>query len=126
MRIAFSVAFIGLLSPSLYAQSVTMEDIIVSARHTPQAAANLPFNWATLDDGDSAMTVANRGLAEVDAVPEADGTTSLAVTLLRAVGWLSRGDLRLRPGDAGPGLATPGAFAQAPEDHPARLHSRGR
>ena len=66
-------------------------------------------SFATLDDGDRALTVANRGLAEVDAVPEADGTTSLAVTLLRAVGWLSRGDLRLRPGDAGPGLATPGA-----------------
>ncbi len=66
-------------------------------------------SFATLDDGDRALTLANRGLAEVDAVPEADGTTSLAVTLLRAVGWLSRADLRLRPGDAGPGLATPGA-----------------
>jgi alpha-mannosidase len=66
-------------------------------------------SFATLDDGQRALTVANRGSPEVDAVPEADGTTSLAVTLLRAVGWLSRGDLRLRPGDAGPGLATPGA-----------------
>jgi alpha-mannosidase len=33
----------------------------------------------------------------------------IAVTLLRSVGWLSRGDLRNRPGHAGPGLATPGA-----------------
>jgi alpha-mannosidase len=60
------------------------------------------------------MTVANRGSAEVDAVPESDGTTSLAVTLLRAVGWLSRGDLRSRPGDAGPGLETPGAQVAGP------------
>lgn len=66
-------------------------------------------SFATLDDGQRALTVANRGSAEVDAVPEADGTTSLAITLLRAVGWLSRGDLRLRPGAAGPGLETPGA-----------------
>ncbi len=32
----------------------------------------------------------------------------IAVTLLRSVGWLSRGDLKNRPGHAGPGLATPG------------------
>src|SRR5262249_51014465 len=31
------------------------------------------------------------------------------LTVLRAVGWLSRSDLRLRPGPAGPELATPGA-----------------
>jgi alpha-mannosidase len=34
---------------------------------------------------------------------------AIAVTLLRCVGWLSRGDLRHRPGHAGPGIATPGA-----------------
>jgi alpha-mannosidase len=34
---------------------------------------------------------------------------AIAVTLLRCVGWLSRGDLRNRPGHAGPGIATPGA-----------------
>jgi len=79
-------------------------------------------SFATLDDGQRALTVANRGSPEVDAVPEADGTTSLAVTLLRAVGWLSRGDLRLRPGDAGPGLATPGA--QVPGLHRTELSIR--
>jgi hypothetical protein len=79
-------------------------------------------SFATLDDGQRALTVANRGSAEVDAVPEADGTTSLAITLLRAVGWLSRGDLRLRPGDAGPPLETPGA--QASGRHRAELSIR--
>ncbi|MEE8580091.1 MAG: hypothetical protein V3T33_00760, partial [Myxococcota bacterium] len=63
--------------------------------------------FASLDDGQDALTVANRGLAEVEAVPEGDGTTSLAVTVLRAVGWLSRGDLVMRPGPAGPPLPTP-------------------
>jgi len=33
----------------------------------------------------------------------------VAVTLLRCVGHLSRGDLRHQPGHAGPGIATPGA-----------------
>jgi hypothetical protein len=71
-------------------------------------------SFATLDDGSRALSVATRGLAEVEAVPEADGATSLAVTLLRAVGWLSRDDLRLRPAGAGPSLPTPGAQVPGP------------
>ena len=34
---------------------------------------------------------------------------AIAVTLLRCVGWLSRGDLHNRRGHAGPGIATPAA-----------------
>jgi alpha-mannosidase len=41
-----------------------------------------------------------------------DGT--LAVTLLRAVGWLSRYGLATRPDPAGPGLPTPGAQCPGP------------
>jgi alpha-mannosidase len=65
--------------------------------------------FASLVGDGGGLTLANRGLAEVEAVREENGTTSLAVTLLRAVGWLSRDDLALRPGHAGPGLETPGA-----------------
>jgi len=65
--------------------------------------------FATISDGTHAFTLANRGTSEVEAVREIDGTTSLAVTLLRAVGWLSQSGLSLRPGPAGPGFATPGA-----------------
>ena len=38
----------------------------------------------------------------------------IAVTLLRAVGWISRGDLANRPGHAGPGLATPAGQVAGP------------
>jgi alpha-mannosidase/mannosylglycerate hydrolase len=65
--------------------------------------------FATVSDGTQALTVANRGISEVEAVREPDGTTSLALTLLRAVGWLSQADLSLRPGPAGPPFPTPGA-----------------
>jgi len=84
-------------------------------------------SFATLAGGALALTLANRGAAEVEAVPEADGTTSLAVTVLRAVGWLSRDDLHVRPGHAGPPLETPGA--QVPGHHrlelSLRLHPAG-
>jgi glycosyl hydrolase family 38 len=65
--------------------------------------------FATISDGTRALTVANRGTSEVEAVREAEGTTSLALTLLRAVGWLSQGGLGLRPGPAGPPFPTPEA-----------------
>lgn len=65
--------------------------------------------FASIDDGSFALTASSRGGGEVEAVPGSDGRTRLALTLLRAVGWLSRGDLALRPGDAGPPLPTPGA-----------------
>jgi alpha-mannosidase len=79
-------------------------------------------SFATLDDGVRAMTVANRGNAEVEAVPEPDGSTSLAVTLLRAVGRLSQTDLALRPVPAGPPFPTPGA--QVPGAHRCELGLR--
>lgn len=55
-----------------------------------------------IDSGGVAVFVA--GPFEYELLEDA-----IAVTLLRSVGWLSRADLRNRPGHAGPGLATPGA-----------------
>ncbi|MDH3212892.1 MAG: hypothetical protein OEM05_10440 [Myxococcales bacterium] len=72
-------------------------------------------SFATLIGEGRALTLANRGCTEVEAVAGADGSTSFAVTALRAVGWLSRDDLALRPGHAGPSLETPGA--QVPGRH---------
>jgi alpha-mannosidase len=56
--------------------------------------------------------LANRGLPEYEAIEEADGTITIALTLLRCVGWLSRDDLSTRRGQAGPGMHTPGAQMQ--------------
>ena len=56
------------------------------------------------------LMLANRGLAEVEARRDSGGeSTTLLLTLLRCVGWLSRDDLSVRKGHAGPGLPTPGA-----------------
>ncbi|HEY8491522.1 MAG TPA: glycoside hydrolase family 38 C-terminal domain-containing protein [Dehalococcoidia bacterium] len=59
-------------------------------------------------DGERGVAVANRGLPEYEALAEGDGIT-LALTLLRCVGWLSRDDLASRKGHAGPMIETPGA-----------------
>ncbi|HEY8475971.1 MAG TPA: glycoside hydrolase family 38 C-terminal domain-containing protein, partial [Chloroflexota bacterium] len=49
-----------------------------------------------------------KGLPEYEVVTY-QGSTALALTLLRCVGWLSRDDLTTRPGHAGPPLPTPEA-----------------
>jgi len=84
-------------------------------------------SFATVSAGSEALTVANRGAAEVEAIPEEDGTTLVAVTVLRAVGWLSRGDLGLRPSHAGPALPTPGAQVPGPHriEVSVRAHGNG-
>lgn len=64
------------------------------------------------------FAVAGHGVGTIavllDALPEVqgvvtDGEASLAVTLLRAIGWLSRFDLRTRTTGAGPSLEVPEA-----------------
>jgi hypothetical protein len=54
---------------------------------------------------------ANGLLIGAPGLPEAEVTAdgTVAVTLLRSVGWLSRGDLRTRPVQAGPAMPAPGA-----------------
>ena len=55
------------------------------------------------------LLVANRGLPEVEALRNADGSVEIALTLLRCIGWLSRDDFPTRRGHAGPALPTPGS-----------------
>jgi alpha-mannosidase len=56
---------------------------------------------------DKGMSVANKGLTEYEMLDDEQGT--LAITLLRAVGWLSREDTLIRHGGAGPETPVPEA-----------------
>lgn len=71
---------------------------------TPPPTAPL-HRYVSLFDGSSGVTLFSDGLAEYEAT--ADG--NVFVTLLRAVGELSRNDLPERPGHAGWPTPTPGA-----------------
>lgn len=59
------------------------------------------------------ITIATKGLIEYEVLEESGGT--LAVTLLRSVGWLSKTNLTTRNGGAGPYLETPGAQCLGPQ-----------
>ena len=70
--------------------------------------------WTAVESESASAAMISRGLYEVEARTEPGGTT-LLLTLLRCVGWLSRSDLTTRRGGAGPELETPGA--QEPGNH---------
>lgn len=66
--------------------------------------------FTDLSDGARGLAILNRGLPSVEVTE--DGT--IALTLLRAVGWLSRDDLWVRRIAAGPLVPTPGAQCLGP------------
>ncbi len=65
-------------------------------------------DFVSLHDGKKGLTVANKGIPEYEAIHAKNGTT-LAFTLLRCVGSLSRNDYITRHMQAGPQLPTPEA-----------------
>jgi hypothetical protein len=75
------------------------------------------LTFVDVSDGQRGVMLLNRGLPEYEVLPGAaeQGGVTLALTLLRCVGWLSRGDMRNRPRHAGPAEATP--EAQCPGEH---------
>ncbi|MCU0499543.1 MAG: glycosyl hydrolase-related protein [Anaerolineae bacterium] len=66
---------------------------------------------AAVDQGERAMALLARGLPEFEAIPEGDQLT-LALTLVRSVGWISRDDLATRTAMVGPHQAVSGAQCQ--------------
>jgi len=65
--------------------------------------------FVDVNDGKIGLMVINKGLPEYEVLRGAAGGVTVALTLLRCMGWLSRGDLHSRPGHAGPALETPDA-----------------
>ena len=66
--------------------------------------------FTSITNGQLSLTIANRGLPEVEVYKNNAANTEIALTLLRCVGWLSRDDLSTRKGHAGPmGIITPQA-----------------
>ncbi|MFI7611762.1 glycosyl hydrolase-related protein [Nonomuraea terrae] len=82
----------------------------MEARH-PVAPAQ---TFGSAGSGAGRVFVAAPGLPEMQGLPGRDGDV-LAVTLLRAVGWLSRFDLRTRTTGAGPQLPVPEAQCRGPQ-----------
>jgi alpha-mannosidase len=72
--------------------------------------------FVDVSDGKAGVALMSRGLPEHEAMraPGGGRSTQLALTLLRSVGWLSRGDLKVIDHAAGPMVPTPGAQELGP------------
>lgn len=68
-------------------------------------------DFVLLENGKRVFGIFNEGLREYEIIPSKEHTC-VAITLLRAVGWLSRDDLLTRKGHAGWGLPAEGAQCQ--------------
>jgi alpha-mannosidase len=85
--------------------------------------------FVDVSNGQLGLGVLNRGLPEYEIVQSgpglAEGQMGIAVTLLRCVEWLSRGDLSTRRGHAGPMELTPEAqcLSQSTFDYALVPHS---
>ena len=64
--------------------------------------------FADLSDGKKGFAIINLGMPEFEVLCKGSKRT-LAQTLYRSVGWLSREDFTTRPGHTGPPIDTPGA-----------------
>ena len=73
----------------------------------------LPTNhqkdFVALYDESKCFVIFNKDLPEYEAIKNNDGTITIAITLLRCIEWLSRGDLATRKDNAGPDLNAPEA-----------------
>jgi alpha-mannosidase len=99
---------------------VTRRPVIAPHRDPGAPELELPTypmrSFVDVSDGNAGLAIIADGLHEYEVLPGPPQV--LALTVLRAVGWLSRDDLATRTGHAGPGVATPGA--QVPGTHRVR------
>ncbi|MDZ7678805.1 MAG: glycoside hydrolase family 38 C-terminal domain-containing protein [Acidimicrobiales bacterium] len=86
---------------------VVTRGLVAEGGETETALATFPSRRFVRAGG---ITVAHEGLTEYELVDiEGETARTLAVTLLRCTGWLSRGPMAYRPQPAGPVLEAPGA-----------------
>jgi len=74
-------------------------------KETGPSPTQFQRNFVGINDNKKGLVILNKGLPEYEATP--DGT--IALTLLRSVGWLSQDDLRSRERLAGPKISVPDA-----------------
>lgn len=112
LRVAFPTGVVAERSFADYHYQVIERD--VEPRSKGEGWVEVPptahpqLCWVDVSDGLKGVMIANKGMPEYELRRGPAGVT-IYLTLIRAVGWLSRSDLTTRKGHAGPGLSTPGA-----------------
>lgn len=80
--------------------------LVIAGRQTVPITTHPYRDFVDLTDGEKGFAVISAGLTEYEVLEE---KKTIALTLIRSVGWLARDDLLTREGDIGPKIFTPGA-----------------
>ncbi len=119
LRVHFPLPFVPAASAADTPFHVTRRPVVGPRRDPGAPEVELPTfpmrSFVDLSDGRVGMALITDGLHEYEVLPPP--VTELALTLLRAVGWLSRDDLTTRTGHAGPEMPTPGAQVLGRHDY---------
>ena len=83
-----------------------VKELMLAGRYTVPVNTRPFRHFVFLSDNESSLTIFSHGLMEYEVLPE---NQTIALTLLRSVGWLARNDLLTRIGDVGPHIFTPQA-----------------
>jgi mannosylglycerate hydrolase len=83
-----------------------LKRIIIGARESEPITIFPQKYFVDINNDDYGVALFNKGLPEYEILPS---NNTIALTLFRSVGWLARGDLLTRVGDAGPIINTPDA-----------------
>jgi len=86
--------------------SERVRELMIAGRYTEPINTHPFQNFVDYSDGEKGLAIISRRVTEYEILPE-NGT--VALTLLRSVGWLARYDLLTRIGDVGPHIFTPEA-----------------
>jgi len=129
LRVHFPVPFALTESAADTAYHVTRRAVRPAKREAEAPEWELPTfpmrTFVDASDGQRGLALITEGLHEYEILVQRP--VVLALTLLRAVGWLSRNDLAYRAGHAGPALPTPGAQVQGRHrfGYSLRFHQHG-
>lgn len=108
-KVQFGMAKYPILPKKLKDISQIPEKIrrtLIGQRETVPITWHPQRGFVDLNDGQVGLAVIAPGLPCYEVLKK---NNTIALTLLRSVGWLARGDLLTREGDAGPAILTPEA-----------------
>ncbi len=83
-----------------------MKDLMIAGHDVTPVNTHIMQNFVGLSDGKRGLTIASNKLGEYEIL---NARNTVALTLIRSVGWLARSDLLTRVGDVGPHIFTPEA-----------------
>ncbi|HKJ68386.1 MAG TPA: glycoside hydrolase family 38 C-terminal domain-containing protein [bacterium] len=83
-----------------------MQDLLIAGHDVTPVDTHIMQNFVGLADGKRGLTIASNKMGEYEILTT---RSTVAITLIRSVGWLARADLLTRVGDVGPHIFTPEA-----------------